>query len=64
MEETIFEKESAMCRELHHEQKGCHWGRCSDCGVIPLLYKLHKGVVLEDETVIKKVKEEIFGEAI
>lgn len=64
MKQAVFEKELAMCRKLHHEKKGCNWGKCENCGVIPLLYKLHKGVILEDEVSIRKVKEEVFGEPI
>lgn len=64
MEQAVFEKELAMCRKLHHEKKGCNWGKCESCGVIPLLYKLHKGVILEDEESIRKAKEEVFGEPI
>lgn len=64
MDQEIFEKELGMCRKLHHEKKGCHWGKCATCGVIPSLYKLHKGVVLESEEDIRKVKEEVFGEPI
>ena len=64
MNQETFEKELAMCRRLHHEKKGCHWGKCASCGVIPLLYKLHKGVILENEEDIRKTKEEVFGESI
>ncbi len=53
-----------MCRKLHHEKKGCNWGACATCGVIPALYKLHKGILLENEEEIRKVKEEVFGEPI
>lgn len=64
MEKEVFEKELAMCRKLHHEKKGCNWGTCATCGVIPALYKLHKGILLEKEDDIRKVKEEVFGEPI
>jgi hypothetical protein len=64
MDQAIFEKELAMCKKLHHEKKGCNWGKCDSCGAIPLLYKLHKGVILEDEESIRKVKEEVFGESL
>ncbi len=64
MTEEVFEKELAMCRKLHHEKKGCHWGKCENCGVIPLLYKIHKGVILEDEASIREIKEAVFGEPI
>lgn len=57
----IFNKEIAMCKRLFKEKKGkCAWGKCKDCGVIPLLYKLHKGQLLEKPAEIKKVKNKIF----
>ena len=40
------------------KKDGCGWGKCVDCGVIPLLYKLHKGQLLEDNEA-KRTKEEI-----
>lgn len=64
MDEKVFQGELAMCRKLHHEQKGCNWGKCATCGVIPALYKLHKGIILEKEDEIRRVKEEVFGESI
>lgn len=64
MDQATFEKELAMCKKLHNEKKGCHWGKCETCGVIPLLYKFHQGVVLEDPESIRKVKEEVFGEPV
>ncbi|MDD5145608.1 MAG: hypothetical protein PHF44_02100 [Candidatus Pacebacteria bacterium] len=55
-----FEKEIKMCEKLAKEKKGkCGWGKCKDCGVIPLLYKLHKGKLLEKSAEIKKAKEKI-----
>ena len=57
----IFNKEIAMCKTLFKKKKrGCDWGKCKDCGVIPLLYKLHKGQLLEKPAEIKKVKGKIF----
>lgn len=64
MDQATFEKELGMCRKLHHEKKSCHWGKCATCGVIPVLYKLYKGVLLEKEAEIRKIKEEVFGEEI
>lgn len=64
MDQAIFENELAMCKKLHHEKKGCNWGKCDSCGVIPLLYKFHKGVILEDKESIRKIKEEVFEEPI
>jgi len=55
-----FDKEIAMCRRLFNEKEGrCAWGKCKDCGVIPFLYKLHKGQLLEKPAEIKKVKDKI-----
>ncbi len=56
----VFDREIALCQKLAKENSGkCGWGKCMDCGVIPLLYKLHKGELLEDGAA-KEVKEEIF----
>jgi hypothetical protein len=55
-----YERELDMCRELSKKNGGkCNWGVCKSCGVIPLLYKLHKGVLLEDEKDINKKKMEL-----
>ncbi len=54
----VFERELALCRMLYGENGGkCGWGKCADCGVIPLLYKLHKGQLLEEPQEIRNVKE-------
>ncbi len=53
----VFDREIALCRQLSKEHKGrCGWGKCKDCGVIPLLYKLNKGQLLEDPIKITKIK--------
>ncbi len=60
--EQIFEKEITLCKNLHQENGGsCCWGKCKTCGVIPFLYKLHKGQLLEDENEIKAIKNKIFN---
>ncbi len=57
---NVFNREIALCRQLSKKGRGkCGWGRCKDCGVIPLLYKLHKGRLLEKPTQIKKAKSKI-----
>lgn len=62
MNQEIFDRELAMCRKLSRKNGGkCNWGECETCGVIPLLYKLHKGILLEKKEEIEKVKREIFG---
>lgn len=58
----IFQREISLCQQLAKENKNkCGWGRCRDCGVIPLLYKLHKGKLLEKPKEIKKVKSGILS---
>ncbi len=55
----VFGREIALCQKLNKEKGGgCGWGKCADCGVIPLLFKLHKGELLEDGEA-KRTKEEI-----
>lgn len=60
MEKEVFEKELNICRELSKKKGGkCAWGECAKCGVIPLLYKLGKGELLENEEDINKIKKEV-----
>lgn len=57
IKKEVFNREIALCRQLAREHKGkCGWGKCKDCGVIPLLYKLYKGKLLEKPSEIKKAK--------
>ena len=58
----IFEKEVAICQEMSQKQKSCCWGKCENCGVIPLLHKLYKGEVLENEKDIEKIKESFLNQ--
>ncbi len=56
----VFKRELALCHKLSQENGGkCGWGICKNCGAIPLLYKLYKGVLLEDTEEIKEVKDKI-----
>ncbi|MFA6974039.1 MAG: hypothetical protein WC238_04875 [Parcubacteria group bacterium] len=57
----IFDSEIVMCHKLSKEKKGCNWGKCTDCGVVPLLYKLHSGLVAEKKADIKKLKNNFLG---
>lgn len=59
--EKVFKAEIAMCQKLFKKQKGCAWGKCHDCAVIPLLYKLHRGEIIEDSEGVKRLKSEIFN---
>ena len=56
----IFEKETNMCKKLALENgRKCNWGECGKCGVIPLLYKLHKSQFLEDKKDIEEIKNKM-----
>jgi hypothetical protein len=61
IEKQTFDNERAICKQLYHEKNGsCCWGECDKCGVIPLLYKLHKGILLEDRQEIQEIKKQEF----
>lgn len=59
IKKSVFDREILLCKELSKKNGKCGWGKCKDCGVIPLLYKLHKGEVIEDKEKVKKLKDEI-----
>lgn len=60
--EETFDREMALCKKLSAEKNGrCGWGICKDCGAVPLMIKLHKGQLLEDDNEIRQAKEEITG---
>ena len=60
VKKDVFNREIALCKMLSKENKGkCGWGICKNCGVAPLLYKLHKGKLLEKPAEIKKAKSKI-----
>lgn len=57
IDQETYEREVKLCKQLSKENGGkCGWGECKDCGVIPLLIKLHKGELIEDSEEIKNVK--------
>ena len=61
IKKEVFDREIALCRQLSKEHKGrCGWGKCKDCGVIPFLYKLHKGQLIDKATKLTKIKKKIF----
>lgn len=62
VKKEVFDRELALCQKLAKKNKGkCGWGKCQHCGVIPLLYKLHKGELIEEPKEIKKVKDGILS---
>ena len=61
IKKAVFDREVALCQMLFKENRGkCGWGKCQDCGVIPLLWKLHKGQLLDTPAKVVKIKKEIF----
>lgn len=59
---AVFNREIGMCQKLAKENKGgCNWGKCKNCGVIPLLYKLHKGVLIEDKKELAELRKKLFN---
>lgn len=61
MNQETFEKELDMCRKLNKKNDGrCNWGECETCGVIPLLYKLYKGELLETPEQLSRARREVF----
>lgn len=60
IKKAVFDREVELCKMLAKKHKGkCDWGKCRNCGVIPLLIKLHKGKLLEKPAEIKKAKSKI-----
>lgn len=58
----VFQSETNMCKKLALENGNrCNWGECDKCGVIPLLYKLHEGKLLEDQIEIQNTKNKIIS---
>lgn len=61
LDEETFEKELALCTQLNQDNNGgCNWGKCEFCGVIPLLYKLHKGRLFENPQEIQELRAKHF----
>lgn len=57
----VYKKETRTCAKLFQEKQGCAWGKCAQCGVIPLLYKLETGKIIEAEDDVKELKNEILN---
>ncbi|MFA5130898.1 MAG: hypothetical protein WC467_00565 [Patescibacteria group bacterium] len=57
----VYKKETKMCARMFKEKQGCAWGKCATCGVVPLLYKLETGSVVDNEEDIKALKEEVLN---
>lgn len=60
IDRDIFEKEINLCKKLKKENDGkCCWGVCDNCGVIPCLYKLYKGKVIDEKDRLKELKDKL-----
>lgn len=59
---AVYDQEIFLCKKLNRESKGkgCGWGKCKDCGVVPLLYKLHKEILIEDKQKLADIKKKLF----
>ncbi len=55
----VYDKETEICHQEFNKNKGCNWGKCENCGVIPLLHKLNTNEVIEDKEKINKLKNNI-----
>lgn len=62
LNKEVFDREIALCQMFSKDNNGkCCWGECSNCGVIPLLYKLHKGKLVEKPQELTQLRKEILG---
>lgn len=60
--QEAFKREITLCQKLNKEnQDKSGWGQCDNCGVIPLLHKLHKGELLEKPNIIPDIKNNLFN---
>ncbi len=62
-DKDTYEKEITICQEQCAKNGGhCNWGQCEMCGVVPLLYKLGTGKIIEDAREILKLKEVLINQ--
>ena len=56
IDRETYEKEMAICGDF--SKKGhCNWGKCSECGVIPLLHKMFTGEIIENKEELENLKK-------
>jgi len=60
IKKDVFEREIKICQEYFKKKRGCGWGKCSECGVSFLLYKLYKGKLIENKNLIRKFRAKVF----
>jgi len=55
--EDTYNQELKICQEESMKNGGkCNWGKCQECGVIPLLYKLKEGELIDNPDEANKLK--------
>ncbi|MFA7244021.1 MAG: hypothetical protein WC080_01895 [Patescibacteria group bacterium] len=61
--DEVFNREISLCQKLSAENgDGCGWGKCRQCGVVPLLIKLHDGKLLIEDNEIKISRKNLIGQ--
>jgi len=58
IDKVTFSREIELCKQLSKTGQCC-WGECDKCGVIPLLVKLHEGVLLDKKEEIQGAKNRL-----
>ncbi len=62
LSKEVFDREIAICSDdMHAKKGGCCWGRCDQCGVVPLLVKLYEGELVDDKDGLKKLKKRLIN---
>lgn len=59
LDQETFDKEIKICQKMYKEKGGCNWGKCDECGVVPLLHKLKTGEVVEEKGDVEKLKNKL-----
>ncbi|HAR99891.1 MAG: hypothetical protein US57_C0015G0014 [Candidatus Moranbacteria bacterium GW2011_GWC2_37_73] len=54
-----FETEIAICKKHFQKKQCCAWGKCENCGVLPLLQKLYKDEIIDEKEAVTKYKNKI-----
>lgn len=60
MDKDVFDKEIEICKK-HYGQGFCNWGKCAECGVVPLLHKMYDKKIVDDAGEITKLKERLLS---
>jgi hypothetical protein len=59
LDKQTFEKEIKICQKMYKEKGGCNWGKCEECGAVPLLHKLNTDEVVEDKEEVERLRKTI-----